>query len=239
MLVEVLLACLAEYIWWGETLKRRLFREKAWEVGWSATRLGRGRGVWYGVKWCVGWLMVAAQSRRERGREGSVRQDWLLAERAECEAEEPRDLRELGVHGNDAVAVQGSDAAGNQLQVRMGRRLGGVTEFWLLLRLMPSEEGGEELLLVHPLHPTATMTGGEESGWSCGGLKIELVEACRRWQVSYRGWLRSGFTSSFPVIHQCSFDFQQVGKQQERGSYLCHLRFSVRSVRRQMIQMLF
>uniref|UniRef100_A0A4W3IUY6 Uncharacterized LOC103175934 n=1 Tax=Callorhinchus milii TaxID=7868 RepID=A0A4W3IUY6_CALMI len=69
---------------------------------------------------------------------------------------------------------------------RLCRRLNSLCEIWLFLRV----EGIG--CFEHPIHPDSTVSAESEKCWSGGGLRIDCLEAYRRWRISFNGFLRKG-----------------------------------------------
>lgn len=236
MLLTALLVAAAVYALVNELLKRRLCKEKASDPGWTAFTYSTGGSSKplqpsFQSKASFRALLLAqvrpvlrpgesAESagspqagptlgRPPTGPALRPRRAGPAPGRSRCEGgqtSQSRMEKDLELQGNDAVAVQGGDAAGNQVQVRMARRSSGRMELWLLLRVV-DEEGrvltpslpspsewpsvGTATVFLHPIHPDGLTLADGGGGWSAAGLCFEPLEASRSWRLSYRGMLRS------------------------------------------------
>ncbi|KAG6940704.1 putative phosphoenolpyruvate synthase [Chelydra serpentina] len=173
-------------------------------------------------KWAMrGVLSLAFRRRRRERGAATARREPLGSGAGEeaafsaapggqpgCGAEELERPQELvcDAHALDSVYFTGfSETDKTFLITRLGRRLNGLCEMWLFLRV----DGIGEF--EHPVHPDMMVSDESEKCWHGGGLMIECLEPHRCWKIQFNGQLRKG-----PYRHQWN---------EEEGE-LVHVKFS-------------
>ena len=84
---------------------------------------------------------------------------------------------------NNSVYIYGVNPKdGTLIDVRIAKRQNNVREVWFFLRLPGIEEA-----VVLPIHPATMVRGVNSDGFEGAGLKIEMAEPMKTWNINFEG----------------------------------------------------